>query len=634
MNKLITPFIYLFYGCAVLCLLAIKEGNLQAQSRGNASEMLKNAEYAWRDFTEGRERQMPENYEKAAEDIVSLLKQVDEFNPSESKLWQSKSTLLKAYSLWLRDVFQHQWIIPPSEKKEVYQQLLTQLEAQADIKILCSQNLLMQSLIYYAMKDFKIAEKLCKEALLIENKNPYFLQRLGKIYAQQEKYTEAEQYIKQSLELSPSNEETIGELSYIYLQTSREDEALALINKALEIDPDYARNLIVLAIILTDKGQIEESQQLYTKIRRLQPYYTFAYTNDASNYLRQKDYLKAAQILELLIQKNPYCSKAWSLMGDLYTYQNMDEEALENYQKCNEIDNTCLTDIGYLHYKKNEYEIALEYYEKAISQDSTNKYAHHWAGWCYVLLNQYKKALLSFEYAILLDNQYAFAYNGLGLTYELLKDYPEAISMYEKAIDANTLNNNNSATQIGKLCALYAEDLLIINQPEKALKYLQVGGKYQRHCQALATGLSYEKGIGLPQNYALAYQQYRQAAERHPFTAQASNYIIALYESEKITMDSSDYKVWKTIVSSKPLRLTIPINGKNQPGENVNIFLYEAYPEEVQPPTWEAQRLQEEKGFTIPEDVSQSLFKLYELANKNKVSYIELTKYALEVAKE
>ncbi|NJK83462.1 MAG: DUF2610 domain-containing protein [Saprospiraceae bacterium] len=175
----------------------------------------------------------------------------------------------------------------------------------------------------------------------------------------------------------------------------------------------------------------------------------------------------------------------------------------------------------------------------------------------------------------------------------------------------------------------------MVNKSEKALKYLQIGGKYQTHCQALATGLSYEKGMGLSQDYVLAYQHYRQAAERHPYTAQASNYIIALYENQKITMDSLDYKVWKTIASSKPLRLTIPAeNTKQQQQENISIFLYEAYPEGVQPPTWEAQRLQEEKGFVIPEDVSQSLFKLYELANKNKVSYIELTKYALEIAKE
>ncbi|NJK83465.1 MAG: hypothetical protein HC912_06220 [Saprospiraceae bacterium] len=66
MNKLITSLIYLFYGCIVLCWVSIKEAKLQAQTRSNASVMLKNAEQTWRDFTEGRERQAPENYEKAA----------------------------------------------------------------------------------------------------------------------------------------------------------------------------------------------------------------------------------------------------------------------------------------------------------------------------------------------------------------------------------------------------------------------------------------------------------------------------------------------------------------------------------------------------------------------------------------
>ncbi|NJK83464.1 MAG: tetratricopeptide repeat protein [Saprospiraceae bacterium] len=192
---------------------------------------------------------------KLPNDIVTLLKQVDEFNPSETKLWQAKSTLLKVYSIWLRDVFQHQWIVPPNEKKEVYQNLLTQLTAQSDIKILRSPNLLMQGLIQYALKNFKNAEVLYREALLEDSKNAYLLQCLAKVYTQQGKYSEAASYLTQALELDPSNEESLGELSYVYLQTSRQEEALSLINKALEIDPNYVRNLIVLAIILADKGQ-------------------------------------------------------------------------------------------------------------------------------------------------------------------------------------------------------------------------------------------------------------------------------------------------------------------------------------------------------------------------------------------
>lgn len=634
MKKPTTLCSYFWYGYLMLVFSTISITQLRAQLRSDANTLLKNAEQAWCNFTEGRERQDPQTYEEAAQNIQILLKEVDEFSPSETKLWQAKSTILKVYSIWLIDVYQHQWIVPLSEKKATYQNFLAKLGAQNDIKILRSQNLFTQSLVHYALKDFKTAEKLCKEALSTKSKNPYFLQRLGKIYTQQEKYTEAEQYIKQSLELSPNNEEALGELSYIYLQTSREEEALALINKALNMDSDYFRNLTVLAIILADKGQTEESQQLYAKIRTLQPYYTFAYTNDVHNYLRQKDYPAAIQILDTLLQKNPYNSRAWSLMGDICTYQNKSQEAIQNYEKCNEIDNSCLSELGYQHYKENNYQKALEYYQQALSLDNTNKYAHHWSGWCYLLTNQYKKAIISFENATQLDNQYAYAYNGLGTTYELLSDYHEAILMYERAIAANAYNHNNSDVLIGKVCALYARELLEEQKIPEAIKYLQIGGKYQRHCQALAAGLCYENGVGLPQNYTSAYQHYRQAAERHPYTAYASNYILALYENQKIAMDSLDYQVWKAIASTKALRLTIPINSKDQSGENASIFLYEDYPDGALPPTWEAQRLQEEKNFSIPEDVSESLRKLYELAKKNKVSYIGLTKYALEMANE
>ena len=95
---------------------------------------------------------------------------------------------------------------------------------------------------------------------------------------------------------------------------------------------------------------------------------------------------------------------------------------------------------GDKYYDNEEYDKALESYNKILDIDPNNAEAYYNKGYTYYMLNQNDEALKDFDKAIKLDPDYANTYNGKGDVFYELEQYDEALINYDKAIALDPIN--------------------------------------------------------------------------------------------------------------------------------------------------------------------------------------------------
>lgn len=89
---------------------------------------------------------------------------------------------------------------------------------------------------------------------------------------------------------------------------------------------------------------------------------------------------------------------------------------------------------GEAEYEKEDYEAAIEKFEKCLAKNPENADAQFNIGVCYTDLGEPEKALEAYRKTLAIDPYYHHAYFNMGRIYHLRKDFVEAIAYYEKAL--------------------------------------------------------------------------------------------------------------------------------------------------------------------------------------------------------
>ena len=176
----------------------------------------------------------------------------------------------------------------------------------------------------------------------------------------------------EALGVDETNDAVLYEIAQIYTITDRLSEALLFINSATEADPDNHWYQILKAEIFKKKGRFEDEAEVYQKLIKKMPddidlYYACAAAHIEGRqyqealklynslekrlgvseeisiqkerlYILLGDVEKAADEIRVLIKKNPKELRYYGLLAELYTANEMEDKALENYKKILEID--------------------------------------------------------------------------------------------------------------------------------------------------------------------------------------------------------------------------------------------------------------------------------------------------------
>jgi len=112
---------------------------------------------------------------------------------------------------------------------------------------------------------------------------------------------------------------------------------------------------------------------------------------------------------------------------------------------------------GNAHFKRGEYEAAIQAYNKALQLDPGFGWPYSNLALTYLTQGQYAEAILLYQKSIDLldsDKDKAVCWNGLGNAYRCLNDYPNAVAAYQKAaeLDPQTagMREGTNAFQAGQ----------------------------------------------------------------------------------------------------------------------------------------------------------------------------------------
>ncbi len=130
-------------------------------------------------------------------------------------------------------------------------------------------------------------------------------------------------------------------------------------------------------------------------------------------------------------------AEAWNNLGNAYNGKEEYDKAIECYQKAISIKKDyhhAWNGLGNAYSDKEEYDKAIECYQKAISIKKDYHYAWNGLGYIYNNKEEYDKAIECCQKAISIKKDYHHAWNGLGYIYNNKEEYDEAIECCQKAI--------------------------------------------------------------------------------------------------------------------------------------------------------------------------------------------------------
>ena len=165
------------------------------------------------------------------------------------------------------------------------------------------------------------------------------------------------------------------------------------------------------------------------------------YFNSGVTFYDQKEFSKAIQAYQKVIELDPTYVEAYNNMGIIYQMLGNADRAFGAYQKATEINpryEKGYNNLGILLLLKGRYEEALEAFEKALAVNPNNIESHINLGILYKKKGQWEKAIESYQRALAIDPLYKETHYNIALLYEQLENLELAISHYQQFIQLSS----------------------------------------------------------------------------------------------------------------------------------------------------------------------------------------------------
>ena len=225
---------------------------------------------------------------------------------------------------------------------------------------------------------------------------------------------------------------------------SNNNEQNKFINNLLSKGKDYSNN-----------KEYKKALDSFNKVIEIDKNNKEAYYLKGILYTDLKKYKEALDNFNKVLEIDPNAKETYNVRGCINVYLKKYKEALEDYNKGIELDPNCeifYFNRGLLYTELEKYEEALNDFNKVIEINKYNKRAYYNKGYLYVELKKYNEALENFKKVIEIDKTYKKAYNSQGIIYNILADseiksskkleyYINAINNFSKIKDKNTIIN-------------------------------------------------------------------------------------------------------------------------------------------------------------------------------------------------
>ncbi len=300
---------------------------------------------------------------------------------------------------------------------------------------------------------------------------------------------------------------------------------------------DYARVVAwAAAICLAASAGTAAAQQVLEKTKDSQGFEHQLTTVDmmhqtATQLMAAKQWAKAAEELEKVVQQAPDRIAAWQDLGACYRELKDYSKAADAFMAAQKLAPTRLDILSNLGHSqimaseqatkidptdKTQMEGAIATYEKMLAIDATNYDANVHLGFLYQKAGKLDKAAGYYEKALEGNPQDTQTLGSLAGIYAEQKRDDEAIAAYEKAIAASTGDlKDRFRSQLGKLlinqqqfdkAAVVYDSLLAVN-PDNAANQYNAGVSLKQVKKYKEAAAHLEKAVQLKPDFSNAYQE-------------------------------------------------------------------------------------------------------------------------------
>jgi len=168
-------------------------------------------------------------------------------------------------------------------------------------------------------------------------------------------------------------------------------------------------------------------------------------------FYNQREFLKAIQSYQKVIELDPTYIEAYNNLGIIYQEIGNFDRAFGAYQKSIEINpqyEKGYNNLGILFYLKGRNEEALEAFQKALAINSNNIESHINLGVLYKKQGQLNKAIESYQKALDINPLHREIHYNIALLYEQLENIELAIGHYQQFIKLSSPSHSDLVSRV------------------------------------------------------------------------------------------------------------------------------------------------------------------------------------------
>jgi len=297
------------------------------------------------------------------------------------------------------------------------------------------------------------AEKKYLECLTHDPSQAMARNNLAAIFLRKGNYEQAkEQYLK-AIEIDPKNFNLYRNLGILYQQLHKEQHAKKAYSTALNLNPNQVDVMHNLSLILMNLGEWKQACLLLRRIRKIESHNLKAKMDlqwlqsrmekekQALSLIKENELDRAARIFKEIIQKNERDFSAQMHLGDIYLLKEEYELALQSYEKAEGIAphhpglNIRLANSLF---NLRRFEEAIPRYQEFLKACPEDVYGLFYLGLAYAHCGRNQDSLETFGKAIQLDPNLPEVHNNMGILLKREGRLREAEEAYKKATRCNS----------------------------------------------------------------------------------------------------------------------------------------------------------------------------------------------------
>jgi len=173
--------------------------------------------------------------------------------------------------------------------------------------------------------------------------------------------------------------------------------------------------------------------------------------NSGVSFYNQKEFSKAIQAYQKVIELDPTYVEAYNNLGIIYQMIGDVERAFESYQKSTKINpryEKGYNNLGILLLLKDRNEEALEAFQKALAINSNNIESHINLGILLKKKGEWEKAIESYRRALAISPLHGETHYNIALLYEQLENLELAISHYQQFIQLSSKSHPELVSKV------------------------------------------------------------------------------------------------------------------------------------------------------------------------------------------